>query len=164
MELRQIKDLMAAMDRTGTKRLRIKQDNFEIELEREDHLNKKHYAQEELQEHPQGQIYEVQTGNSKVDIPASLHPPVEHVEGGGVDQDGKLVTSPMVGTFYASPGPDEPSFVNVGDKVEEDTIVCIVEAMKVMNEVKAGVEGTIQEMFVETGHPVEFGSKLFKIS
>src|SRR5262249_41293526 len=73
------------------------------------------------------------------------------------------VTSPMVGTFYANPTPEDPTFVKVGDKVEKNTVVCIVEAMKVMNEVKAGVTGTVVEILVENGHPVEFGTKLYRI-
>lgn len=77
---------------------------------------------------------------------------------------GTYITSPMVGTFYASPSPDDPSFIKVGDKVEKNTVVCIIEAMKVMNEVKAGTSGTVLELLVESGHPVEFGTKLFKVS
>ena len=77
--------------------------------------------------------------------------------------DGKFITSPMVGTFYKTPSPEDPVFVKVGDKVEENTIVCIIEAMKVMNEVKAGVSGVIAEICLDNAHPVEFGSKLFRI-
>ena len=69
----------------------------------------------------------------------------------------------MVGTLYASSSPDNPPFVKVGDKVSEQTIVCIVEAMKVMNEVKAGISGTVAEVCIDNGHPVEFGTKLFRI-
>ena len=77
--------------------------------------------------------------------------------------DGNFVESPMVGTFYASPSPDASSFVQVGDTVSENTVVCIVEAMKVMNEVKAGTSGIVKEVLVESGHPVEFGTRLFRI-
>ena len=77
--------------------------------------------------------------------------------------DGTFVTSPLVGTFFASPAPDQPSFVKVGDRVEADTVVCIVEAMKVMNEVKANVSGTVSEILVENAHPVEFGTKIFRV-
>ena len=70
----------------------------------------------------------------------------------------------MVGTFYSSPSPDDPHFVKVGDKIEKHTVVCIIEAMKVMNEVKAGVGGTVAEILIESGHPVEFGTKLFRIT
>lgn len=76
---------------------------------------------------------------------------------------GTFVTSPMVGTFYASPGPDQPSFVKVGDRVDENTVVCIVEAMKVMNEVKAGISGTVAEILTDNAQPVEFGTRLLRI-
>ena len=69
----------------------------------------------------------------------------------------------MVGTFYSSPSPDDAAFVSVGDKVTADTVVCIIEAMKVMNEVKAGVTGTVEQVMLENSHPVEFGSKLLRI-
>jgi acetyl-CoA carboxylase biotin carboxyl carrier protein len=80
------------------------------------------------------------------------------------DAAGIYVTSPMVGTFYSAPSPDDAPFVKVGDKIEKYTVVCVIEAMKVMNEVKAGVSGTIVEVLAENGHPVEFGTKLFKIN
>ena len=70
-------------------------------------------------------------------------------------------TSPLVGTFYRSPSPDTDSFVEVGSKVSPDTVVCIVEAMKVMNEIKAETRGEIIEVLVENGEPVEFGQPLF---
>ena len=75
--------------------------------------------------------------------------------------DAKVIPSPMVGTFYGSPSPDVDSFVNVGDRVEEGTVVCILEAMKVMNEIQAETEGEIAEVLVENGEPVEFGQPLF---
>lgn len=76
---------------------------------------------------------------------------------------GTYVTSPMVGTFYSAPAPDKPPFIKVGDKVEKGTVVCIIEAMKVLNEVKAGVSGTVAEVLVQPGQPVEFGMKLFRV-
>ena len=77
---------------------------------------------------------------------------------------GTFVTSPMVGTFYGSPSPDQPPFVKVGDRVEPGTVVCIIEAMKVMNEVKAGVRGTVAEVLGHSGQPVEFASRLFRVT
>ncbi len=73
------------------------------------------------------------------------------------------IDSPIVGTFYASPSPDAKVFVNVGDKVTADTVVCIVEAMKVMNEIKAEKAGVIKEILVENSTPVEYGQALFVI-
>ena len=73
----------------------------------------------------------------------------------------KIVEAPIVGTFYRSSAPGAAAFVNVGDKVDAETVVCIVEAMKVMNEIKAEKSGVIKEILVENGQPVEFGQPLF---
>ncbi|RXI99514.1 acetyl-CoA carboxylase biotin carboxyl carrier protein [Anaerobacillus alkaliphilus] len=73
------------------------------------------------------------------------------------------ITSPMVGTFYAAPSPDSPSYVKVGDKVKADSVVCIVEAMKLMNEIEAEVKGEIVEILVENGQLVEYGQELFLV-
>ena len=75
---------------------------------------------------------------------------------------GKEIASPMVGTFYTSPSPESPPFVKVGQKVTPDTVVCIIEAMKVMNEIKAEVSGTITEVAAENGQPVQFGQALYR--
>ncbi|MCI5779116.1 MAG: acetyl-CoA carboxylase biotin carboxyl carrier protein [Lentisphaeria bacterium] len=71
------------------------------------------------------------------------------------------IDSPLVGSFYRSASPDAKPFVQVGDKVHPDTVLCIIEAMKVMNEVKAEKSGTIKEILVENGQPVEFGQPMF---
>lgn len=73
------------------------------------------------------------------------------------------ICSPMVGTFYASPSPDADPYVKVGDRVTADTVVCIIEAMKVMNEIKAEVAGVIEEVMVEGGNPVEFDQPMFMV-
>ncbi len=73
------------------------------------------------------------------------------------------INSPMVGTFYASPAPDAPAYVEVGAVVNAETVVCIIEAMKVMNEIKAEMSGTVVEILAENGKPVEFGKPLFRI-
>jgi acetyl-CoA carboxylase biotin carboxyl carrier protein len=75
---------------------------------------------------------------------------------------GKEIPSPMVGTFYSAPSPESPPFVKVGQKVTPDTVVAIIEAMKVMNEIKAEVSGTITEVAAENGQPVQFGQALFR--
>ncbi|MFZ1073354.1 MAG: acetyl-CoA carboxylase biotin carboxyl carrier protein [Verrucomicrobiia bacterium] len=73
------------------------------------------------------------------------------------------VKSPMIGTFYRSPSPEAGSYVEVGSDVNPDTVVCIIEAMKVMNEIKAEVKGVITQVLVENAKPVEFGQPLFKV-
>ncbi len=79
------------------------------------------------------------------------------------DPVGPTVNSPMVGTFYRSAAPGEKSFINVGDSVDENTTVCIIEAMKVMNEIKAEARGTIARVLVEDGKPVQYGQPLFEL-
>jgi acetyl-CoA carboxylase biotin carboxyl carrier protein len=169
VELKQIKELMVAMERAGIKKASIKEkDGFEVHLER-------HEAFAAQPAQPQAVFHPV------------YHPPFEahhrfpsstvphHAPSSSAAPDetapmkeetkvpGKHITSPMVGTFYSSSSPDDPAFVKVGDKVDENTVVCIIEAMKVMNEVKAGIHGIVTEICIDNAHPVEFGTKLFRI-
>ena len=89
-------------------------------------------------------------------VPAAAH-------AAQADADVVFVTSPFVGTFYRSPSPDAPSFTDVGQTVKPGQVLCIVEAMKLMNEIESEVSGTVLEVLVPNGTSVEFGQKLFKI-
>jgi acetyl-CoA carboxylase biotin carboxyl carrier protein len=73
------------------------------------------------------------------------------------------VKSPMVGTFYKAASPESKPFAEVGTKISETSVVCIIEAMKIMNEIQSEVKGTVVEILVENGQPVEYGQKLFKV-
>ncbi|KAB2895656.1 MAG: acetyl-CoA carboxylase biotin carboxyl carrier protein, partial [Kofleriaceae bacterium] len=77
---------------------------------------------------------------------------------------GHVVTSPFVGTFYRKPNPDSPDYVKLGDKVKKGQVLCIVEAMKLMNEIEADIDGAIAAILAEDGAPVEYGQPLFKIA
>jgi acetyl-CoA carboxylase biotin carboxyl carrier protein len=77
---------------------------------------------------------------------------------------GKIIKSPMVGTFYAAPAPDKSDFVNVGSSVKSAQTVCIIEAMKLLNEIESGFDGTITEILVQNGTAVEFGQPLFVVA
>ncbi len=85
------------------------------------------------------------------------------IQEAAVTVDQKTIDSPIVGTFYAAASPEADNFVNIGDKVTTETVVCIVEAMKVMNEIKAEQAGVIKEILVDNANPVEFGQPLFVI-
>ena len=76
---------------------------------------------------------------------------------------GDEISAPMVGTFYASPSPDSPAFVGVGDTISAGQTLCIIEAMKVMNEIKSEVSGTITAIIAKDGEPVQFGDSLFRV-
>jgi acetyl-CoA carboxylase biotin carboxyl carrier protein len=79
------------------------------------------------------------------------------------EEEGFAVTAPMVGTYYSAPSPGSPSFVQVGDKVSEGDTLCIIEAMKMMNQIEAEVSGTVKSIRVQNGEPVEYGQILFVI-
>ncbi|HQZ83697.1 MAG TPA: acetyl-CoA carboxylase biotin carboxyl carrier protein [Pyrinomonadaceae bacterium] len=98
-------------------------------------------------------------------IQATAAPTASAVAEAPVDEDAGLykITSPIVGTFYRSPGPDKPAFTSEGSTVSADTVVCIVEAMKLMNEIQAETSGTIVKIYVQDGQPVEFGQPLFGV-
>ena len=158
MELEQIKELMAEIEGSKIKKIVLKKGDFELQLEKEDdHLSAASHLPPHFHPHrAMADIAEPMFPESKGDKSKSTR----GTEGA---VDGKFVTSPMVGTFYASAAPDQPTFVKIGDRIEENTVVCIIEAMKVMNEVKANVSGTVGEILVDNAHPVEFGTKIFRI-
>jgi acetyl-CoA carboxylase biotin carboxyl carrier protein len=95
--------------------------------------------------------------------PAAATPPATTTPGTD-EAEVQVIKSPMVGTFYTSSNPESPPFVKVGDHVGPETVVCIIEAMKVFNEIPAEVSGQITAVLVENGAPVEFGQPLFKIN
>jgi acetyl-CoA carboxylase biotin carboxyl carrier protein len=96
-------------------------------------------------------------------VAAAAGPPAASAGTAGEPAGALYVTSPMVGTFYLSSSPDSPAFVKVGDQVGPETIVCIVEAMKVFNEIPAEVSGKITAVLVDNAAPVEYGQKLFRV-
>ncbi len=161
MELKQIKELMAAMEKAGIKRLRIKdKEDYELELERKDDPSQHTHS---------APVYSHHETHPEIHsrFPAHMAPHRGHFsEESRAEEkkvDGKYITAPLVGTMYQAASPEDAAFVKVGDRIDENTIVCIIEAMKVMNEVKAGVSGTIAEILIDNAHPVEFGTKLFRV-
>ncbi len=95
--------------------------------------------------------------------PSIAAPPKPAAEAPKEEKKGHLVTSPFVGTFYRSPAPDQPSYTEVGSLVKKGQVLCIVEAMKLMNEIESEVEGKVVEILVKNAQPVEFGQPLFRI-
>lgn len=96
--------------------------------------------------------------------PSGTTPPPSVSKGqDSTDEDLAVFNSPMVGTFYRKPSPDDPSFVKIGDSVKKGDVLCIIEAMKVMNEIQSEITGEIVDILVEDGSSVEFGQTLFRI-
>lgn len=158
------------MERLGLTKLVMKNGEFELELAREGSTPPSHHA---LEEHALANLHldkaslALLRGATAGSLAAAekapgspARPPANEVE----DTSSLFVKAPLVGTLYLTPSPEAEPFVRVGDRIQENTVVCIVEAMKVMNEVKAGVTGTVKEILVDNGNPVEFGTKLFRVT
>jgi acetyl-CoA carboxylase biotin carboxyl carrier protein len=167
VEVNQINQLMLTMRRRGIKKLLIKKDNFEIQLELEDKVPLRgiDVMSDTLDENPMRSDFERHRYSGPV---MSQDAPKQGLKNDAdaakEDTLSLYVTSPMVGTLYHSPSPNDPSFVKIGDRVEKNTVVCIIEAMKVMNEVKAGVQGIVAEILVDNSSPVEFGTKVLRVT
>lgn len=142
MELNVIKKLIELLDENNLKKIHLREGDFEIFLEKDEAEPSK-----------------------KTSLPRQVEKskPVEEILSEKKDIEKEFILSPMVGTFYSANAPEQPAFVKIGDKVDENSVICIIEAMKVMNEIKANKKGIIKEILVENAHPVEFGSKLFRI-
>ena len=150
---------MLAMRRTGIKKLVLKKEGVELQLEREDSPHMRSFETSGMEDNPLKGDFEKPRMQSMA--PATL--PIKEAKA-TEDANALFVTAPMVGTVYHSSTPTDPPFIKPGDRVEKNTVVCIIEAMKVMNEVKAGVSGIVSEPLVENGQPVEFGTKLFRLT
>lgn len=153
-DLERLKELIALMETHGLTEVDLRRGDQRWRLRRG--------PQEVMQMIPSGPYPGVQPT-----MPAPVSPPPEAAKQESASEapsDGTIeIVSPTVGTFYSSPSPDDPVFVEVGSKVSTDTIVCIVEAMKVFNQIPAEVNGTITELLVSNGDPVEFGQPLFRV-
>lgn len=159
MDLKQVKELIALMERSGIKKLMIKQKSGEeVHLERQDE-QPSHPQQHPATFYPHAVIREADLAHR----PSPVQKPGHEEPSSNKEQEGQFVLAPLVGTFYAATSPEDPPLVKVGDRVDENTVVCIIEAMKVMNEVKAGISGIVEEVLIDNAHPVEFGTKLFRI-
>lgn len=157
MENKQIKELMKAMQDNQMDELELEREGVRLVLKRS---QSGRMIQVPLQEIPPAQLYPHPVAPLPTQQP---HAAAQPEASASPSKEEAFITSPMVGTFYRSPSPDTDPFVKEGDVVDENTVVCIIEAMKVMNEVKAGVKGVIQKGLIDDSHPVEFGTKLFSI-
>ena len=154
MNIKDIKAIVDLMKKNAVSEFEMEEGDFKIKLKRAP--GKLHKGEVGVaQEGPA--IVTAPVVAPAVPVPAPPTPAPEPVA------EGLEVKSPMIGTLYRRPSPDSDPFVEVGTAVEPDTVVCIIEAMKVMNEIKAEVKGVIAEVLVEDGKPVEYGQALFRI-
>ncbi len=155
MDLKLIKDLMSALEKSKLQKLSIREKNgFQITLEKEGEIEKE-------------RAVGYQPLKAEYTIPKSKAPtiPQDKAETPRVTDtvEGTQVNSPMVGTFYQASSPEASPFVQKNTQVKRGDVLCIIEAMKVMNEVKSEVDGTVVDICIKDGDPVEFGQTLFVI-
>ena len=161
MNLSEIKELLELFDSGSIRELDLKQGDLALYLSKNETSR---VAQTESinvqQEVPVAPVVQPAVVTQTASVPSE--PEVATKE--TTDAVGELVTSPIVGVVYTSSDPSAPSFVNVGDKVAVGDTLCIVEAMKIMNEIKSDVAGTVTEILIENEDVVEFGQGLFRIN
>jgi len=148
VDLKDIKAILDMMKKNSVSEFEMEKEGFKIRLKRGDGS----VAPMVQYEEPAQLSYVTQSASG---APAALPVPAP--------VSGIEIKSPMIGTFYRSPSPESASYVEVGAEVNPDTVVCIIEAMKVMNEIKAEVKGVITEALVDNAKPVEFGQPMFRV-
>lgn len=166
-KIQEIREIIRLIDQSSINEFTYENEGTTITLKKNNGVISSESVQQVVAEQPV-QSPPAQTVVTTVETPVKKEEAEEKVETEDslqeIDDSNLLkVESPMVGTFYAAPSPEEPSYVEVGDKVEEETIVCIVEAMKLFNEIEAEVKGEIVEVLVDNGQLVEYGQPLFLV-
>lgn len=152
MNMKEIKEMLQLMKENDLSEVEIEKDGLKIKLKKTGMVS-------------------MESGSDKLGVAMPFLRRVEPaaqmaVQEAGAASEGQgyqVVRSPMVGTFYASPAPDQPPYLSVGQAIRKGSVLCIVEAMKLMNEIKSEVDGTVAEILVTNGQVVEFDQPLFKI-
>jgi len=146
LDLKEIRAIIDLMKKNDLTEFALERENFKIKLRRG-------FGREAV-------VETLERSPAPAPLPVAPAPasPAQPEEASGVD-----ITSPMVGTFYRASSPDSPAFVEPGTEVNEDTVVCIIEAMKQFNEIKAEKKGVIAAVLTENGKPVDFGQPLFRL-
>jgi acetyl-CoA carboxylase biotin carboxyl carrier protein len=174
MNLKEIKDLIELVNEKGFAEFEIERQGFRLRISRFKESNPQIIqpapapiiissaipgVSEILSKGAQRGLIEAEASSSG----SSRASANESVEAAATQPELHIIKSPIVGTFYSAASPDSEPFVRIGDRIEQDSVVCIIEAMKLMNEIQAEVSGEIAKIYVENGQPVEYGQALFGI-
>ena len=158
MDLKLVKNLLDLISESDVNEVSIEEGDFKIKVKKQSELpaaNLQYQMPAQPQASPQPQTQPAQQTQAQQEASGKA--------GGESQPDGEVVKSPIVGTFYEAPSPDSDAFVKVGDKVSTGDTLCIIEAMKIMNEIDAEFSGTVEKIIVDDGQPVEFDQPLFII-
>ena len=154
MDIKDIQNLIKFVSKAEVSEVKYKTKDFEITIKTPLGGNEVSYI-------PQPQVYQTQPAQA----PQTSQAPVATEKTEAASDDSKYITikSPMIGTFYRKPSPDKDVFVNVGSEVKNDTVVCVIEAMKLFNQIEAEVSGKIVKILVDDASPVEYDQPLFLV-
>ncbi len=149
MNIKEIKEMIQLMNENDLTELELEQDGLKIRLKK----NASGFIEQSIVREPRPMEGSHPASAADIKETVKQAPPTAK----------PVIKSPMVGTFYAAPAPDAQAFIRVGSQVEVGQVVCVIEAMKLMNEIKSEVRGKIAEILVNNGDPVEFGQSLFSL-
>lgn len=157
MDIKQIQDLVKLINKSNIGELSIEQDNFKITIKQKKEASQ-YFSGSSVQQMPS--VAPAIQAASQISAP---QPAAKEVEANPKSDNYITIKSPMIGTFYRQAGPGKPLFASVGDEVSPGKVVCIIEAMKLFNEIESEISGTIVKILVEDASPVEFDQPLFLV-
>jgi acetyl-CoA carboxylase biotin carboxyl carrier protein len=157
MDFKEIQELIKVFNRSNLTELKIEQENFKIVIKSEENGGAPvvHQMMQPMMQQPMM--------HQSPQMQNTAAPVAQNTSAPAAEAKGVIFKSPMIGTFYRTPGPDKDPFVKVGDKIEKGATVCIVEAMKLFNEIECDIAGTIVKILVDDSSPVEYDQPLFLI-
>ena len=155
----ELRELIELVKTNGLAEFELENQGFRVRLRREE-VGRPEGAVARPIERP---VAEAASAAKPTSPSSPVHPGAQAESAASEDQDLHIINSPIVGTFYRSPSPTAEVFVKIGSSVEPETVVCIIEAMKLMNEIQAETAGEVVKIYVENGQPVEYGQPLFGI-
>jgi len=158
VNLDELRELIGLLRDNGLAELELENEGFRVRLRRESERAESSHAAV-----PPAPVSEAAAPAPAAAASGPAHPGTQASTAAAQDQDLHIIQSPIVGTFYRSPSPTAEAFIKIGSNVEPDTVVCIIEAMKLMNEIQAEMSGEVVKIYVENGQPVEYGQPLFGI-
>lgn len=151
----ELRELIELLRENGLAELELENEGFRVRLRRDSAASEPQHAAPPPPPPPHAP--------APPPLSAPAHPGTQATTAAAQDQDLHIIPSPIVGTFYRSPSPTADPFVKIGSSVEPESVVCIIEAMKLMNEIQAEATGEVVKIYVENGQPVEYGQPLFGI-
>ncbi len=154
MDIRKVKKLIEMLEESKVSEIEIHEGEESVRISRHSHYTEQpqtvvHVPSADVRH----ETVAAPSGEAGQTVPAETQP----------EDDGRYITAPMVGIFYSSPAPDKPPFAEHGSQVKVGDVVCIIEAMKIMNQIESDANGIISRVLVENGEPVEYGQPLFQI-